>query len=111
MYSVFTPTRGSHSRTAVAVNSAPLSERIWSGGPCSRTDRSTDPARRQRADAGPAKGGATAFDYTYDMGDNWEHRIIIERVETAETGKLLPDFQASIFPPPFSGAAMESRKS
>ena len=59
----------------------------------------------------PAKRGATAFDYTYDMGDNSEHRIITERVEPAEPGKLHPDFQASIFPLPFSGAAMESRKS
>jgi Plasmid pRiA4b ORF-3-like protein len=40
------------------------------------------------------EGGVTAFDYTYDMGDNWEHRIIIERVEPAEPGKLYPDFLA-----------------
>ena len=38
------------------------------------------------------ESGVTAFDYTYDMGDNWEHRITIERVEPAEPGRLYPDF-------------------
>lgn len=37
--------------------------------------------------------GVTAFDYVYDMGDNWEHRITIERVETAEPSTLYPDFR------------------
>jgi len=37
--------------------------------------------------------GVTAFDYVYDMGDNWEHRITIERVEPAEPGTLYPDFR------------------
>lgn len=37
-------------------------------------------------------GGLTAFDYTYDMGDNWEHRITIERVEPAEPGMVYPAF-------------------
>jgi len=37
--------------------------------------------------------GVTAFDYVYDMGDNWEHRIVIERVEPAEPGTLYPDFR------------------
>jgi len=36
--------------------------------------------------------GVTAIDYVYDMGDNWEHRIVIERVGSAEPGKLYPDF-------------------
>lgn len=36
--------------------------------------------------------GVTAFDYTYDMGDNWEHRIVVERVEPAEPGVLYPRF-------------------
>jgi hypothetical protein len=38
------------------------------------------------------ESAVTAFDYVYDMGDNWEHRVIIERVEPAEPGKLYPDF-------------------
>jgi hypothetical protein len=37
--------------------------------------------------------GVTAFDYVYDMGDNWEHRITIERVGPAEAGALYPDFR------------------
>ena len=39
------------------------------------------------------ESGVTAFDYTYDMGDNWEHRIVVERVEPAEPGKLYPDLR------------------
>jgi hypothetical protein len=26
------------------------------------------------------------------MGDNWEHRIVVERVEPAEPGKSYPEF-------------------
>lgn len=37
--------------------------------------------------------GVTAFEYTYDMGDNWEHRVVVERVEPAEPGKLYPEFR------------------
>lgn len=43
--------------------------------------------------AGLIEHGVTAFDYTYDMGDNWEHRIVVERVEPAEPGKVYPDFR------------------
>jgi hypothetical protein len=39
------------------------------------------------------EGGVAAFDYTYDMGDNWEHRVVIERVEPAEPGTLYPDLR------------------
>jgi hypothetical protein len=38
------------------------------------------------------EGGVTAFEYTYDMGDNWKHRIVVERVEPAEPGQFYPDF-------------------
>jgi Plasmid pRiA4b ORF-3-like protein len=38
------------------------------------------------------EGGVTAFDYTYDMGDNWEHRVTIERIRPAEPGGPYPDF-------------------
>lgn len=34
--------------------------------------------------------GATTFEYTYDMGDNWEHRIVVERVEPAEAVSSFP---------------------
>ncbi len=37
-------------------------------------------------------GGASTFGYTYDMGDNWEHRIIVERTQSAEPGTLYPVF-------------------
>jgi hypothetical protein len=36
--------------------------------------------------------GGKEFLYTYDMGDNWEHRIILERVEAAKDGTCYPWF-------------------
>jgi Plasmid pRiA4b ORF-3-like protein len=36
--------------------------------------------------------GMTEFDYVYDFGDNWEHRIVVERISTAETGAKYPRF-------------------
>ncbi len=36
--------------------------------------------------------GVTALDYVYDMGDNWEHRALIERVEPDDPGTIYPDF-------------------
>jgi hypothetical protein len=31
-------------------------------------------------------------DYVYDFGDNWEHRIIVEQTDKAETGTKYPRF-------------------
>jgi hypothetical protein len=36
--------------------------------------------------------GIERFGYVYDMGDNWEHRIIVERVEAAQPDKPYPEF-------------------
>ena len=36
--------------------------------------------------------GKTEFDYVYDFGDNWEHRIIVEGISKAETGAKYPQF-------------------
>jgi hypothetical protein len=36
--------------------------------------------------------GMTEFDYVYDFGDNWEHRIIVEQTADAETGAKYPRF-------------------
>jgi len=30
--------------------------------------------------------------YVYDMGDNWQHRIIVEKLKAAEPGALYPQF-------------------
>lgn len=30
--------------------------------------------------------------YVYDMGDNWQHRIIVENLNAAEPGVLYPEF-------------------
>jgi hypothetical protein len=34
----------------------------------------------------------TTLSYVYDMGDNWEHRILVERIDAAHPGKLYPEF-------------------
>jgi hypothetical protein len=36
--------------------------------------------------------GMTEFGYVYDFGDNWEHRIVVEGISTAETGAKYPRF-------------------
>jgi hypothetical protein len=36
--------------------------------------------------------GIDAFGYVYDMGDSWEHQIVIERVEDAQPGQPYPQF-------------------
>jgi Plasmid pRiA4b ORF-3-like protein len=36
--------------------------------------------------------GITEFDYVYDFGDNWEHRIIVEGIKPAEPDAKYPKF-------------------
>jgi hypothetical protein len=36
--------------------------------------------------------GAEEISYIYDIGDNWQHRIIIEKLKSAEPGTLYPQF-------------------
>lgn len=36
--------------------------------------------------------GVTEFGYMYDFGDDWEHRIIVEAVKSAEAGESYPRF-------------------
>lgn len=36
-------------------------------------------------------GGIKEFGYVYDMGDNWEHRITVERIEPAKPDRLYPE--------------------
>jgi Plasmid pRiA4b ORF-3-like protein len=52
--------------------------------------------RVERADAVKlaklVENGVESFDYVYDMGDNWEHRIVVERVAAAQPGKFYPEF-------------------
>ena len=36
--------------------------------------------------------GVRKFDYVYDMGDNWQHRIIVEKLKAVEPGALYPQF-------------------
>jgi hypothetical protein len=36
-------------------------------------------------------GGIKEFGCVYDMGDNWAHRIVVERIEPAEPNKLYPE--------------------
>ena len=36
--------------------------------------------------------GVKEMEYVYDMGDNWQHRIIVEMLTPAEPGKQYPQF-------------------
>jgi hypothetical protein len=36
--------------------------------------------------------GVREISYVYDMGDNWQHRIIVEKLKAAERGALYPQF-------------------
>ena len=36
--------------------------------------------------------GATEIGYLYDMGDNWQHRIVVEKLKPAEAAALYPQF-------------------
>ncbi len=36
--------------------------------------------------------GSREFDYVYDFGDNWEHRIVIEKIKQGGTGEKYPGF-------------------
>jgi hypothetical protein len=36
--------------------------------------------------------GVEGISYIYDIGDNWQHRIIIEKLKSAEPGVLYPQF-------------------
>lgn len=44
--------------------------------------------RRTRLDAIASAG--SSFRYTYDFGDNWDHRIIVEKVQPAAPGMSVP---------------------
>ena len=36
--------------------------------------------------------GVKEISYVYDMGDNWQHRVIVEKLQPAEPGTLYPRF-------------------
>jgi hypothetical protein len=36
--------------------------------------------------------GVRKFEYVYDIGDYWQHRIIVEKMKAAEPGVLYPQF-------------------
>lgn len=38
------------------------------------------------------ENGVTYLGYVYDIGDNWQHRIIVEQLKPAEPGALYPQF-------------------
>lgn len=42
------------------------------------------------SDIAPDVGGKFAFLYVYDMGDSWEHEVLLEEVGPAEKGERLP---------------------
>jgi hypothetical protein len=38
------------------------------------------------------KDGVREIEYVYDMGDNWQHNIIVEKLKPVEPGALYPQF-------------------
>jgi Plasmid pRiA4b ORF-3-like protein len=38
------------------------------------------------------ESGITEFDYVYDFGDNWEHRILVEKLSSADPDAKYPGF-------------------
>jgi hypothetical protein len=38
------------------------------------------------------ENGVTNIGYVYDIGDNWQHRIIVEKLKPAEPGATYPQF-------------------
>jgi hypothetical protein len=38
------------------------------------------------------RSGVKEISYVYDMGDNWQHRIIVGKLKSAEPGVLYPQF-------------------
>lgn len=36
--------------------------------------------------------GVTQIGYIYDFGDNWEHRILVERIKAGEAGAVYPQY-------------------
>jgi hypothetical protein len=38
------------------------------------------------------ENGTTVFTYTYDVGDNWQHGVMVEQTRAAEVGKVYPEF-------------------
>ena len=44
--------------------------------------------RRTRLDAIASEG--TSFGYTYDFGDNWDHRVVVEKVLSPTAGLAVP---------------------
>jgi hypothetical protein len=53
-------------------------------------DRITDAAKITLATL--VADGMTDMTYVYDMGDNWQHRIVVEKVSSAATGARYPQF-------------------
>ena len=48
--------------------------------------------RRRPSLSALLNGGVREIGYVYDMGDNWQHRIIVEKLKAAEPGALYPQF-------------------
>jgi hypothetical protein len=49
------------------------------------------PKSERRSRLGAVTEDGTVFTYTYDFGDNWEHRIVVEKIFAAVPGARYPD--------------------
>lgn len=48
------------------------------------------PRSERRARLGTVAEEGTTFEYTYDFGDNWQHRIVVERILAPVPGAAYP---------------------
>lgn len=48
------------------------------------------PRSERRARLGEVATEGAAFSYVYDFGDNWEHRLVVEKVVAAVPGEVYP---------------------
>jgi Plasmid pRiA4b ORF-3-like protein len=49
------------------------------------------PKSERRAQLGAVAKEGTVFRYVYDFGDNWEHKLVVEKILAAVPGATYPD--------------------
>jgi hypothetical protein len=48
------------------------------------------PKSERRTRLGAVTEEGSTFDYVYDFGDNWQHRLVVEKIVTAPPGTIHP---------------------
>lgn len=82
----------------IQVSMGWLDYHLWEFMVADRRYGIPDPDRPQVLDAATPRLASILgpdrieFDYTYDFGDNWEHRIVVEEIKTGEAKAACPKF-------------------